>query len=252
MVGGERGQAVVDIVASHQAEGAVAMLGVAPGEEALAERLGVLVGAEPVREVGPVLERLKCASEKGLSLETVRRCVDRVKAVVNGRSILSDSPSAPVLASAPPTESNRAATEAARPTAGICVPPAASGEIFSVFGKTAGHWREPAGARSAGRRTATSWRSAKRADAALARGEGLGQLTYGSLRWRHPRAASEGLKTAANGRQCLRAESRTTPRPIIGGSGLSFAKISSHSIDDGAVLPTGQGAFGGPLITGRR
>ena len=56
------GQPVVDVVRSHQPEGAVAMLEVVPGEEPLAERLGVLVGAEPIREIGPVLERLKGAT----------------------------------------------------------------------------------------------------------------------------------------------------------------------------------------------
>jgi hypothetical protein len=35
------------------------MLGVVPREEPLTEGLGVLVGAEPVREVGPVLEGLE-------------------------------------------------------------------------------------------------------------------------------------------------------------------------------------------------
>ena len=35
------------------------MLDVVPGEEPLAERLGVLVGSEPVREIGLVLERLE-------------------------------------------------------------------------------------------------------------------------------------------------------------------------------------------------
>src|SRR6516164_2135781 len=37
-----RGQTVVDVLGGHQAEGAVPVLGVVPGEEALAERLGVL------------------------------------------------------------------------------------------------------------------------------------------------------------------------------------------------------------------
>ena len=37
----DRGHAVVDIVGGYQAEGAVAMLGVVPGEEPLGERLGV-------------------------------------------------------------------------------------------------------------------------------------------------------------------------------------------------------------------
>jgi len=34
------------------------------------------------------------------------------------------------------------------------------------------------------------------------------------------------------------------------GFNLSFAKTSSHSIDDGRALATGQGAFGGVSITG--
>ena len=55
------GQTVVDVVGRHEAKGAVAMLEVVPGEEPPAERLGILVGSEPRREVRRVLN---CASEK--------------------------------------------------------------------------------------------------------------------------------------------------------------------------------------------
>ena len=46
-----RGQAVVDVVGGHQAKGAVTILELVPREEPPGERLGVLVGPEPIREV---------------------------------------------------------------------------------------------------------------------------------------------------------------------------------------------------------
>jgi hypothetical protein len=46
------------------------MLAVVPEEEPLAERLGILVGPEPIREVRAVLEGLELGLGEGLSLET--------------------------------------------------------------------------------------------------------------------------------------------------------------------------------------
>ena len=51
--------AVVDIGGGVQAEAAVAMLVVVPGEEFLAVRAGGLDGGEPGGEAGPVLEGLE-------------------------------------------------------------------------------------------------------------------------------------------------------------------------------------------------
>jgi hypothetical protein len=70
-----RGQTVVDVVRSHEAKGAVPMLGVVPGEEPLAERLGVLVGAEPGREVRPVLEGLELGLGEGVVVRDLRPAV---------------------------------------------------------------------------------------------------------------------------------------------------------------------------------
>ena len=47
------------------------LLGVVPGEEPLAERLGVLVGPEPRREVGPVLEGLELGLGEGVVIGDV-------------------------------------------------------------------------------------------------------------------------------------------------------------------------------------
>src|SRR5438552_4078047 len=66
------GQAVVDIVRREQAEAGVTVLGVVPGEEDVAMRSGILDRAEPVREVGPVLERFELRLREGIVVRDVR------------------------------------------------------------------------------------------------------------------------------------------------------------------------------------
>jgi hypothetical protein len=56
------GGAVVDVGRSVQAQPAVVVFVVVPGEERAAEQAGGLDRAEPVGEVGPVLQRLDWAS----------------------------------------------------------------------------------------------------------------------------------------------------------------------------------------------
>jgi hypothetical protein len=52
------GTSIVDIDRVVVADARVVVLGVVPGEEALAERAGVSQAAERVGEVGPILQRL--------------------------------------------------------------------------------------------------------------------------------------------------------------------------------------------------
>jgi hypothetical protein len=66
----------------------MAMLGVVPAEEPLAEGAGVLDAAEPLREGRMVLERLDWLSEYGLSLDTLAREWD----LVTPRSVSSSAP----------------------------------------------------------------------------------------------------------------------------------------------------------------
>ena len=66
------GLAVVDVGGGVQAEAAVTVLVVVPGEEVLAVRPGGLDRGEPGGEVRPVLQGLELASEYGLSLDDVR------------------------------------------------------------------------------------------------------------------------------------------------------------------------------------
>jgi hypothetical protein len=65
----------------------MAMLGVVPAEEPLAEGAGVLDAAEPLREGRMVLERLDWLSEYGLSLDTLGREWD----LVTPRSVSSSA-----------------------------------------------------------------------------------------------------------------------------------------------------------------
>jgi hypothetical protein len=63
-----RGSTVVHVGRSVEGDARVAVFGVVPGKEPLAERAGILDRAEPGREAGRYLRVLKWASEYGLSL----------------------------------------------------------------------------------------------------------------------------------------------------------------------------------------
>src|SRR4029450_552281 len=67
--------AVVDVGGGQQRDPAVAVLEVVPAEEALAERSGVLDGAEPVGEGRVVLEGLELALGVGVVVGDVRAAV---------------------------------------------------------------------------------------------------------------------------------------------------------------------------------
>jgi hypothetical protein len=66
------GLSIVDVDGVVVADTAVVVLGVVPGEEALAERPRLLDGAEGVGEVGPVLERLELGLAVGVVVAGVR------------------------------------------------------------------------------------------------------------------------------------------------------------------------------------
>jgi hypothetical protein len=66
------GEAVVNVVGGHQAEGAVPVLDVVPREEALAERLGVLIGPNRAGKSGRYLRVLNCGQTRS-SIANTRR-----------------------------------------------------------------------------------------------------------------------------------------------------------------------------------
>ena len=66
------GVAVMDVVRSQQADAAVVVFAVVPVEEGTAVRTGVLVRAEALGEVRPVLERLEMSLGKRVVVRDVR------------------------------------------------------------------------------------------------------------------------------------------------------------------------------------
>ncbi len=71
------GPAVVQDLGSEQSDGGVMMLGVVPGEEALAEAAGILDGAETIWELrtvlqgfGPLLSKLAAGHKLGHGIQS--------------------------------------------------------------------------------------------------------------------------------------------------------------------------------------
>ena len=67
------GQTLMHVSGRQEPEARMMMLGVVPGEEPVAVRAGILDRAKSLRKHRLVLQRLDCASEKGLSFETCGR-----------------------------------------------------------------------------------------------------------------------------------------------------------------------------------